>query len=296
MTCCLLNYKITDYSYMFFLQSDHTIGVSYVLIFGTIGMFVMAITLVSVVVFHQRRVIKFNTQLQKLEEEKQQMLLKASINFQEEERQRIAADLHDDAGPLLATARLYLNENLIHQEPAVQLQSIFSAKQIIDDSIQLIRNISHSLMPPTLKNFGLESAMKDLFDKINGSGVINASARFHDNRERLNDEQELLIFRILQELVTNIIKHSYAGFIHLTQNVQGNFSYFRIHHDGKGILQPEFEQLNYNSTGLGLKNIESRIKVLKGSISFNIDSTHTYYKVTIEVPREPVNKKVIHLI
>ena len=273
---------------MFFLQAtENTIGGIYkILVFGTIGMFVMAITVVSVVVFHQRRVIKFNKQLQKLEEDKQQMLLKASISFQEEERQRIAADLHDDAGPLLATARLYLNENLIHQEPAVQLQSIFSAKQIIDDSIQLIRNISHSLMPPTLKNFGLESAMKDLFDKINGSGVINASARFHDNRERLNDEQELLIFRVLQELVTNIIKHSHAGFIHLTQNVQGNFSYFRIHHDGKGILQAEFEKLNYNSTGLGLKNIESRIKVLKGSISFNIDSTHTYYKVTIEVPRE----------
>ncbi|MEO8415031.1 MAG: histidine kinase, partial [Ginsengibacter sp.] len=220
---------------MFLLQaSETTIGLSNILVFGTIGMFVMAITLVSVVVFHQRRVIKFNKQFQKLEEDKQQMLLKASINFQEEERQRIAADLHDDAGPLLATARLYLNENLIHQEPAVQLQSIFSAKQIIDDSIQLIRNISHSLMPPTLKNFGLESAMKDLFEKINGSGVINASARFHDNRDRLREDQELLVFRVLQELVTNIIKHSGAGFIHLTQNVQGNFSYFRIHHDGKG--------------------------------------------------------------
>jgi two-component system, NarL family, sensor kinase len=270
---------------MFFLQTtENTFSVSNVLIFGTIGMFVMAITLVSVVVFHQRRVIKFNKQLQKLEEEKQQMLLKASINFQEEERQRIAADLHDDAGPLLATARLYLNENLIHQETAVQLQSIFSAKQIIDDSIQLIRNISHSLMPPTLKNFGLESAIKDLFEKINGSGVINASARFHDNRERLKEEQELLVFRVLQELVTNIIKHSCAGFIHLTQNVQGNFSYFRIHHDGKGILQEEFEKLSYDSGGLGLKNIESRIKVLKGSISFDIDSTQTYYKVTIEIP------------
>ena len=273
---------------MFFLQTpENSFGITNVLIFGTLGMFVMAITLVSVVVFHQRRVIKFNKQLQKIEEEKQQMLLKASINFQEEERQRIAADLHDDAGPLLATARLYLNENLIHQETAVQLQSIFSAKQIIDDTIQLIRNISHSLMPPTLKNFGLESAMKDLFEKINGSGVINASARFHDNRERLKEEQELLVFRILQELVTNIIKHSCAGFIHLTQNVQGNFSYFRIHHDGKGILQEEFEKLSYNSGGLGLKNIESRIKVLKGSISFDIDSTQTYYKVTIEVPREP---------
>ena len=271
---------------MFFLQATNAGGSSNILIFGTVGMCVMAITLVSVVVFHQRRVIRFNKQLQKLEEDKQQMLLKASISFQEEERQRIAADLHDDAGPLLATVRLYLNENLVHQEPSVQLQSIFSAKQIIDDTIQLIRNISHSLMPPTLKNFGLEVAVKDLFEKINGAGIINASARFHDNRERLTEEQELLIFRILQELVTNIIKHSKAGFIHLTQNVQGNFSYFRIHHDGTGIIQSQFEKLNFTSAGLGLKNIESRVKVLKGRIAFDIDSTKTYYKVTIEVPRE----------
>ncbi|MEO7119981.1 MAG: two-component sensor histidine kinase, partial [Ginsengibacter sp.] len=71
---------------MFFLQSSgSSLGISNILIFGTIGMFVMAITLVSVVVFHQRRVIRFNKTLQKMEEEKQQMLLKASINFQEEE-------------------------------------------------------------------------------------------------------------------------------------------------------------------------------------------------------------------
>lgn len=270
---------------MVFLQT--TFGHSSVLILGTLGMFFMAITLVSVVVFHQRRVIRFNKQIQKMEQDRQQMLLRASIHFQEEERQRIAADLHDDAGPLLATARLYLSENLIHQEPAVQLQSIFSAKQIIDDTIQLIRNISHSLMPPTLKNFGLEAAVKDLFDKINGSGAINASARFHDNRQRLNDEQELLVFRVLQELVTNIIKHSSAGFIHLTQNAQGDIVYFRIHHDGKGILQQDFDKMEHNSSGLGLKNIQSRIRVLGGKIFFEIDNTHTYYKVTIEVPREP---------
>lgn len=255
---------------------------------GTLGMLIMAITVILIFVFHQRKVIRFNIRIQKLEEEKQQMLLKASISSQEDERQRIAADLHDDAGPLLATARLYLSENLIHQEPAVQLTSILSAKQIIDDVIQLIRNISHSLLPPTLKNFGLEAGLKDLFEKINASGAINASARFHDNKERLDDEQELLIFRIVQELVTNILKHSKGGFIHLTQNTQGNMAYFRIHHDGKGILQSQFEKLEHDSQGLGLKNIQNRVRVLNGKIFFEIDSSKIYYKVTLEVPRTKI--------
>ena len=137
---------------MYFLQvNNDSTGISSVLFLGTLGMFVMAIGIVVFVIFHQRKVIRYQLQMKQMEDEKQQILLQASIRFQEEEeRQRIAADLHDDAGPLLATARLYLNENLIHQEPAIQLQSIYNAKQIIDDTIQLIRNISHSLMPPRL--------------------------------------------------------------------------------------------------------------------------------------------------
>src|SRR6187455_1375611 len=145
---------------MFLLQANTSTTTA--LFLGTIGMLVLTIGLVVFIIMHQRRVQRFQQKLQQLEIDQQKMMLNASIKMQEEERNRIAADLHDDAGPLLATARLYLNENLIHQEPAVQLQSIFSAKQIIDDTIQLIRNISHSLMPPTLKNFGLEAAVKDL--------------------------------------------------------------------------------------------------------------------------------------
>lgn len=274
---------------MYFLQDSQSgVGIPSFLFLGTLGMFLMAIGIVVFVIFHQRKVIRYQLQMKRLEDERQQMLLQASIRFQEEERQRIAADLHDDAGPLLATARLYLNENLVHQEPAIQLQSIYNAKQIIDDAIQLIRNISHSLMPPTLKNFGLESAMTDLFQKINGSGTVNASARFHDYRHRLKLEQEMLVFRVLQELVTNVLKHSNSGFIHLTQNTSNNNLYFRIHHDGQGIVQSEFDKLNDSSSGLGLKNIQSRIKVLKGRIFFEIDSSRTYYKVTIEVPRDPI--------
>jgi signal transduction histidine kinase len=261
-------------------------GVSTVLFFGTLGMLVLAIGLVVFIVFHQRRVIRYQMQLQKMEEEQQKILLNASIRWQEEERQRIAADLHDDAGPLLATARLYLNENLLKQDINTQLQSIYNAKQIIDDTIQLIRNISHSLMPPTLKNFGLESAINDLFQKISGTGSINASCRFHDYRQRLRPEQELLIFRVVQELVNNILKHSNSSFIHLTQNYNEEKFYLRLHHDGRGITQQDFEKMNKSSLGLGLKNIQSRMKVLHGNINFEKDLSQTYYKVTMEVPME----------
>lgn len=249
-------------------------------------MLVLTIGLIVFIIFHQRKVIRYQMTLQKMENEQQKLLLNASIRLQEEERARIAADLHDDAGPLLATARLYLNENMVHLDKNTQLQSIYSAKQIIDDTIQLIRNISHSLMPPTLKNFGLESAVNDSFQKLSGSGNINASSRFHDYKERLAPENELIVYRVIQELVNNILKHSNASFIHLTQNSNGPKFYIRMHHDGKGMTQADFDRLAKSASGLGLKNIQSRLKVVQGKIFFEKDQSQTYYKVTIELNRE----------
>src|SRR6478672_10956993 len=270
---------------MYLLQASQS-SISLVLFLGTLGMLALTIGLILFIIFHQRKVIRYQLRLQNMEQEQQKILLNASIRLQEEERQRLAADLHDDAGPLLATARLYLNENLVNQDKATQLQAIFQARQIIDDTIQLVRNISHSLMPPTLKNFGLESAVNDLFQKISGSGTINASSRFHEYKERLKEEKELIIFRVVQELINNILKHSNSSFIHLTQNVHADKFYLRIHHDGRGIVQSDFDKLNKSNIGLGLKNITSRLRVVQGNIVFEKDISQTYYKVTIELPKD----------
>ncbi|MFY7880561.1 MAG: sensor histidine kinase [Lacibacter sp.] len=269
---------------MFLLQALQSGNVTYVVYFGTFGMLFLAVGLIVFIVFHQRKVIYYQLRMRNMQADHQRILLQASLNSQEEERQRLAADLHDDAGPLLATVRLYLNENLIHQDPATQLQSIYNAKQIVDDTIQLIRNISHSLIPPTLKNFGLESAMADLIQKINGAGSIHASCRFHDYTRRIKLEQELSVFRILQELINNILKHSHSSFIHVTQNKTEDHIYLRVHHDGEGLTQTEYEKLRDVPTGLGLKNIHSRIRILNSRIYFDKDATNTYFKITIELP------------
>jgi len=279
---------------MYLLQSNSGNHISLILFLGTLGMLILTIGLIMFIIFHQRKVIRFQLRLQEMEKKQQKILLNASIRLQEEERQRLAADLHDDAGPLLATARLYMSENLVELDKATQLQSIFQARQILDDTIQLIRNMSHSLMPPTLKNFGLESALNDTFQKLNGSGVINASSRFHDYKERLHSEKELIIFRVVQELVNNILKHSSASFIHLTQHNQGDTCFIRIHHDGRGLEQHDFEKLTKSKSGLGLKNISSRVRVMHGRIHFEKDVSQTYYKITIEVPKEEVPEEILY--
>lgn len=261
-------------------------GVPPVLVFGTIVMLLLTITLIVFIIFHQRRVIRYQLKMQEMESEQQKLLLRSSIKSQEEERQRIAADLHDDAGPLLATARLYLSENMVNLDKATQLQSIFSAKQIIDETIQLIRNISHSLMPPTLKNFGLESAVNDFFQKINGSGTLNVNSRFHDYKQRLKPEKELTVFRVIQEIINNILKHSNSSFIHLTQHNGEENMLVRIHHDGKGLAQSDFERLSKSPVGLGLKNIQSRLKVIQGDILFEQDPSKSFFKVTIDIPKD----------
>lgn len=276
---------------MFFLQVINTVAKEGEInvVTGSLVMVLSVFFLIMFVLYYQRRLLKANNNTKRLQEERQANMLRASIKFQEDERNRIAADLHDNAGPLLATVRLYLNEGFVNKDKPAQLQAIYNARQIIDDTIEFLRNISHGLMPPTLKNFGLGSAVTNLFEKINGSGRMAATSRFNSYEEKLEPEKEMLCFRVIQELVSNIIKHSNASFIHLIQNRTGDVINLMIQHDGKGITQPLFDKLVVEAYGLGLKNIENRMKVIGGTISFYKDVVDGIYKVTMSVPMRKVH-------
>ena len=126
----------------------------------------------------------------------------------------------------------------------------------------------------------------DFFQKINGSGSINVNSRFHDYKIRLKAEKELLVFRVIQELVNNILKHSNASFIHLTQHNGEENMLIRLHHDGRGLTHEDFVRMSNSNVGLGLKNIQSRLKVIHGDILFEHDSAQSFFKVTIDIPKE----------
>lgn len=263
-----------------------TNDVSYIVLLGTTGMLLLASGLILLVIFHQRKMIQNQLAIRKFEETQQRILLNASITSQEQERQRIAADLHDDAGPLLAAARLHLNENLLTLAPDSQRESIRHVKEIIDETIDLIRNISHQLVPPTLKNFGLASATSDMFQKLNSSGAIKANCTFQRKEKRFDPEKEASIFRVLQELLNNILKHSEASFIMLEQIPDDLKLKLLMKHDGHGLTSESFLTLAASANGLGLKNIQSRIKLLSGKINFSKNEETKIFEIEIELPTQ----------
>lgn len=141
-------------------------------------------------------------------------------------------------------------------------------------------------MPPTIKDFGLESAVNDFFQKINASGSLEVKCCFNDYKIRLKAEKELIIFRVIQELINNILKHSNSSFIHLTESNDNDKIIIRLMHDGRGLTQEDFIEKSKSSVGLGLKNIQSRLKVIFGNIFFEHETEKFLYKVTIDVPKD----------
>ncbi|MCB9360853.1 MAG: tetratricopeptide repeat protein [Flavobacteriales bacterium] len=202
---------------------------------------------------------------QKLLQQEEKLRFKAVIEAEEKERIRIAKELHDGLGQLLSTAKLNVAslEGNVDKEDEILVKN---ASDLIDNAVKEVRSISHNMMPVALTQLGLISAIKELTNKMNDSGLLNV--KFESNIEtRLNSSIEISIYRVIQEILNNTIKHAQAKIITILLTKEKERLTLLISDDGVGFNTNEIE----NSKGIGWKSIFSRIAMLNGDI--NVDSS-----------------------
>ena len=233
--------------------------------------------------FYSRYLLKQKNKYQSQVNKQQTVLFNAVVSAQDNERKRIAQDIHDSLGSVLSAAKLNLSglEDSKKKFTSTQKEKYEIALTLLDDASAELRNISHNLMPATLLKLGLTAALQNLFDKISATGMqINFTA--HEIKERLNETLEISIYRIILELVNNIVKHAKATEVTVQLIKYPSYINITVEDNGRGFI---YKQIAAETKGMGLSSIRSRIEYLKGTM--DIDSGKgTGTTVIIDIPLE----------
>jgi two-component system NarL family sensor kinase len=253
-----------------------------VVIAAVVVMLLFFLSFLLMFMISQRKKLKHHQDVQKLQEAQQNLLIEAAIRSEETERHRIAEALHDEVGAILSSSKLHLqaiNAGLL-DERGKQLHE--KAKELLDEGIQKVRGISHNLHSNILQEFGLNEAIRHFINKTIKGSVIKTTTELDDQYKTVNAENDISIYRMVQELLNNILKHSKADEIMISSTYQNYHLEITIFHTGTGLTQQQFEALRYNKEGLGLKNIMNRVILLKGKIEFFSEADG--YRIKINLP------------
>jgi two-component system, NarL family, sensor kinase len=230
-----------------------------VIVLSVLVLFVIALSLLLI----NRNQLKAREKLSSELLRQEQLRNKAIIITQENERKRIAEELHDGIGQMMSAVKL--NVAALEQNLKEKNEQYKSTIDLIDESCKELRNISHNMMPGILIKAGLIPAVKELVSKINSSGAINISVAADDPKIRLGETIEVNFFRIVQELITNIVKYANATEAQVSISMENNVFTIMIEDNGKGF---DKEMLK-TSPGNGWNNILSRINLLQGKIEID---------------------------
>lgn len=248
------------------------------IIIGTAIMLILTFGIIFFVVLYQRRIIRHHLEIKDINEQNQRALIQASIQSEEEERARIAGELHDDVGVTLSSIRLFLhNATKTSTNPEI----INHSRELLDQSIHKIRNLSHQLQPATIQYLGIDASFKSLADTVSKSETITMHYTSAISLNIIDEQNELALYRIVQELTNNIIKHASASHINLMIDLHNNNPHLLLVHNGVGLTNENFQELINNQGALGLKNMMNRLKSINAEISFNssqegVYETHIY--------------------
>ncbi len=247
----------------------------------------LGLLLISFYLIYNRYRLKQKAAMQQALLAQQEIRSKAVLEAEETERQRIAKDLHDGLGQMLSAVKLNLSSlesKLIAIEPAQQ-QLIQHAISLVDDSVKEVRTISHNMMPNMLIKKGLVNAVREFIDKLSGTS-IKIDLEISGLNERLDTSLETILYRTLQEIINNVIKHSGASHVTIQLLRFENEVTLMVEDNGKGF---DVTSTMAGEKGIGLKNIISRVQFFKGEANFDsrIGKGTT---VTIEIPVTVVGK------
>lgn len=215
-------------------------------------------------------------QVQQINKTHELEMLQALITAQEDERNRIAQDLHDGLGGLLATLRQRASGTL-HLD-ASENGKTGEFLSILDDAGSEVRRIAHNMMPRALIRMGLVAALEDLAVHLQSSGKLHVHFHCLNYDIDMGKEQEIALYRIAQELCTNVIKHSGASEVIIQLSHDDGIAVLTIEDNGNG-----FDPAFHDHGGTGLGNVRSRVAFLDGELE--LDSTpDTGTSVTIQIP------------
>ncbi len=238
----------------------------------TYSLLVILIPIIGLVINYYQKLItqsklnekqrEFNKQkIQTLLKEQELEVIKATMKGQDKERKRIASELHDSIGGNLAAIKLQLSNTEIDN-----LRSLKKVNNQIDDTYQLVRNISHTLIPKKFVNNNFCNLLEEYLNNIGNTSKILTSFSAHTPKQLniINAELRVEIFKIIQELITNTIKHSQANAIDLQINFMDDIINILFEDNGTGFNQ------DITKDGLGFGSIKNRLKKISGSL--DIDS------------------------
>lgn len=216
--------------------------------------------------FLRKRQLQNKMTLQAEVMKQQDIATKAVINAEENERKRIAADLHDGVGQMMSAAKMNLSafENEVSFKDESQKIAFEKLIGLVDESCKEIRSVSHQMMPNALLKSGLASAIKEFIDKIDNR-IIKINLHTEGLNERLDSNTETVLYRVIQECVNNVIKHSDAGHLDISLIRDTDGISATVEDDGCGFDTGDKQKFE----GIGLKNIQSRVEFLKGTVDFD---------------------------
>ncbi|HXB09598.1 MAG TPA: sensor histidine kinase [Puia sp.] len=238
-----------------------------------ITLFVSLIIAIIIVYFFVS-IIRYHRRYVKLQREK----IFAEITIRENERKRIAGDLHDSMGPLLSAVKL--NISTVEVENAGDREVLEKTGGYLDEIIGSMRRISHDLLPSTLERRGLLEAIREFLLQVKNKQSVNIQL-YVVKEITVPKEKEIHIFRMVQEIVHNTIKHAQARNLQIGFSEEGGHLLCLTKDDGRGF---DKEKVLASSLGLGLRSLESRCEILNGVLTLeSVPGGGTNYFIKIPV-------------